>query len=39
MSKKEIEEATEWKYEGSEGEWEGFDRRVTRYMWKKLDVL
>ncbi len=39
MSKKEDEDSKEWKYEGSENEWDSFDRRMIRYMRKKLDVI
>ena len=39
MSKKEEEDSKEWKYEGNENEWDSFDRRMIRYMRKKLDVI
>ena len=39
MSKKEDDDSKEWKYEGMENEWDSFDRRMIRYMRKKLDVI
>ena len=36
---KEDKELKEWKFLGIEGEWEGFDRRMIRYMRKKLDSI
>jgi hypothetical protein len=36
---KEEKELNEWKFHGVEGEWEGFDRRMVRYMRKKLDAI
>jgi hypothetical protein len=36
---KEEKELNEWKFLGIEGEWEGFDRRMVRYMRKKLDSI
>jgi hypothetical protein len=36
---KEKEEMSDWKFNGIEGEWEGFDRRMMRYMRKKLDAV
>ena len=28
-----------WTYSGDEVDWDGFDRRMTRYMRKKLDTF
>jgi hypothetical protein len=39
MSKEKKEDTTEWKFNGDEGDWENFDRRVTRYMRKKYDLI
>jgi hypothetical protein len=39
MSKEKKEDTTEWKFNGNEGDWENFDRRVTRYMRKKYDQI
>ena len=39
MSKEKREDTTEWTFNGEEGDWENFDRRVTRYMRKKYDVI
>ncbi len=36
---KEKEEFNDWKFAGVEGEWKGFDRRISRYMRKKLDAI
>jgi hypothetical protein len=36
---KEEKELNDWKFLGIEGEWEGFDRRMVRYMCKKLDAI
>jgi hypothetical protein len=36
---KEKEETSDWKFNGIEGEWEGFDRKMVRYMRKKLDAI
>ena len=39
MSKEKKEETTEWKFNGDEGDWENFDRRVTRYMKRDTTSL
>ena len=39
MSKEKKEDTTEWKFNGDEDDWENFDRRVTRYMRKKYDLI
>ena len=42
MSKKEKEEkddSTSWTFNGNECEWDGFDRRISRWMRKKFDSV
>ena len=40
MSKEKEEESSKnWKYDGSEDEWDSFDRRMIRYMRKRYDTF
>ncbi len=37
MNKEDKDSSVGWTYSGKEEEWDGFDRRMTRYMRNKLD--
>jgi len=37
MNKEDKDSSVDWTYSGKEEEWDGFDRRMTRYMRNKLD--
>ena len=39
MAKEDKDGSVDWTYSGKEEEWDAFDRRMTRYMRKKLDAF
>jgi hypothetical protein len=39
MNKEDKDSSVDWTYNGKEEEWDAFDRRMTRYMRRKLDAF
>ena len=37
--KEEKEDSVKWSFRGDEDEWDGFDRRINRWMRKKYDSV
>ncbi len=38
-NEKDEKDSKSWSYDGSEDDWDTFDRKMTRYMSKKYDTL